>query len=154
MSKFASYIQTYGSGLKDVIAGVESGTIFAPNNEAFDRLSQSQIEQLLESDAGPRLLGLHFIDQRIPAEDVRILQPQNAIKVCRKTLAFLHSIAFNDVDLVNRFYRSTPLADSHFHEMALVSKIYLLKKAPSTPQYPEKDWNREKMPVYDTHTLD
>ena len=59
----------------------QSGTIFAPNNDAFDRLSQTQLEALLGSEAGPRILGLHFIDQRIPAEDVRILQPQNEIKV-------------------------------------------------------------------------
>ena len=82
LSKFASYVQTFGPGLKEKIASVESGTIFAPNNEAFDRLSQSQLEAMLGNPAtGPRILGLHFIDQRIPAEDVRILQPQNAMKV-------------------------------------------------------------------------
>jgi len=81
LSKFASYVQTFGSGLQAVIANVESGTIFAPNNDAFDRLSKSQLEDLLGSEAGPRILGLHFIDQRIPAEDVRILQPQNEIKM-------------------------------------------------------------------------
>merc|ERR1712051_162452 len=81
LSKFASYVQTFGAGLKEVIGNVESGTIFAPNNDAFDRLSQTQLETLLGSEAGPRILGLHFIDQRIPAEDVRILQPQNEIKV-------------------------------------------------------------------------
>lgn len=74
-------MQTFGAGLKEVIANIESGTIFAPNNDAFDRLSQSQLEGMLGSANGPRILGLHFIDQRIPAEDVRILQPQNAIKV-------------------------------------------------------------------------
>ena len=81
LSKFASYVQTFGSGLQAVIANVESGTIFAPNNDAFDRISKYQLESLLGSEAGPRILGLHFIDQRIPAEDVRILQPQNEIKV-------------------------------------------------------------------------
>ena len=88
LSKFAGYVQTFGAGLKGVISQVESGTIFAPNNDAFDRLSQSQLEALLGSEVGPRILGLHFIDQRIPAEDVRILQPQNPIKV-RWTLSFL-----------------------------------------------------------------
>ena len=86
MSKFASYVQTFGAGLKEVIGSVESGTIFAPNNDAFDRLSKSELETLLGSEAGPRILGLHFIDQRIPAEDVRILQPQNEIKVYPNTL--------------------------------------------------------------------
>ena len=81
MSKFASYVQSFGAGLEAEIGNVESGTIFAPNNDAFDRLSQTQLETLLGSEAGPRILGLHFIDQRIPAEDVRILQPQNEIKV-------------------------------------------------------------------------
>ena len=81
LSKFASYVQSFGAGLETEIGNVESGTIFAPNNDAFDRLSKSQLEALLGSAAGPRILGLHFIDQRIPAEDVRILQPQNKIKV-------------------------------------------------------------------------
>ena len=81
MSKFASYVQSFGAGLEAEIGNVESGTIFAPNNDAFDQLSKSQLEALLGSKAGPRILGLHFIDQRIPAEDVRILQPQNKIKV-------------------------------------------------------------------------
>ena len=81
LSKFASYVQTFGAGLQGVIANIESGTIFAPNNDAFDRLSQNELDSLLGSTEGPRILGLHFIDQRIPAEDVRILRPQNDIKV-------------------------------------------------------------------------
>jgi len=81
LSKFASYVQTFGEGLQDVITNIESGTIFAPNNDAFDRLSQNQLDSLLGSSEGPRILGLHFIDQRIPAEDVRILRPQNDIKL-------------------------------------------------------------------------
>jgi len=88
LSKFASYVQTFGAGLKEVIGSVESGTIFAPNNDAFDRLSKSELETLLGSEAGPRILGLHFIDQRIPAEDVRILQPQNEIKMFGTDLPF------------------------------------------------------------------
>ena len=88
LSKFAGYVQTFGAGLKGVISQVESGTIFAPNNDAFDRLSQSQLEALLGSEVGPRILGLHFIDQRIPAEDVRILQPQNPIKMFGAKLPF------------------------------------------------------------------
>jgi len=88
LSKFASYVQTFGGGLKEMIGNVESGTIFAPNNDAFDRLSQTQLEALLGSEAGPRILGLHFIDQRIPAEDVRILQPQNEIKMFGTNLPF------------------------------------------------------------------
>ena len=69
-----------------MVASAESGTIFAPNNEAFDKLSQSELEILLGKD-GRRIMGLHFVDQLIPAEDVRILQPQNDIKVftCFKT---------------------------------------------------------------------
>ena len=63
-----------------MVASAESGTIFAPNNEAFDKLSQSELETLLGTD-GRRIMGLHFVDQLIPAEDVRILQPQNDIKV-------------------------------------------------------------------------
>ena len=86
MSKFANYIQQFGAGLDTVVASAESGTIFAPNNEAFDKLSQSELEILLGKD-GRRIMGLHFVDQLIPAEDVRILQPQNDIKVftCFKT---------------------------------------------------------------------
>ena len=86
LSKFANYIQQFGAGLDTVVASAESGTIFAPNNEAFDKLSQSELEILLGKD-GRRIMGLHFVDQLIPAEDVRILQPQNDIKVftCFKT---------------------------------------------------------------------
>ena len=80
LSKFANYIQQFGAGLDTVVASAESGTIFAPNNEAFDKLSQSELEILLGKD-GRRIMGLHFVDQLIPAEDVRILQPQNDIKV-------------------------------------------------------------------------
>jgi len=88
LSKFASYVQSFGGGLEAEIGNVESGTIFAPNNDAFDRLSKSQLESLLGSAAGPRILGLHFIDQRIPAEDVRILQPQNKIKMFGTNLPY------------------------------------------------------------------
>jgi len=88
LSKFASYVQTFGAGLQGVIANSESGTIFAPNNDAFDRLSQNELDSLLGSDEGPRILGLHFIDQRIPAEDVRILRPQNDIKMFGSKLPF------------------------------------------------------------------
>jgi len=88
LSKFASYVQSFGAGLEAEIGNVESGTIFAPNNDAFDQLSKSQLEALLGSKAGPRILGLHFIDQRIPAEDVRILQPQNKIKMFGTNLPY------------------------------------------------------------------
>jgi uncharacterized surface protein with fasciclin (FAS1) repeats len=88
LSKFANYIQTFGAGLQGVIANADSGTIFAPNNDAFDRLSQSDLETLLGSKNGPRILGMHFINQRIPAEDVRILQPQNKIKMFGAKLTF------------------------------------------------------------------
>ena len=90
-------MQTFGAGLQGVIANIESGTIFAPNNDAFDRLSQLELETLLGSKNGPRILGLHFVDQRIPAEDVRILQPQNAIKVNQNYFPF-------DNDGVDNFY--------------------------------------------------
>ena len=83
-------MQSFGAGLETEIGNVESGTIFAPNNDAFDRLSKSQLEALLGSAAGPRILGLHFIDQRIPAEDVRILQPQNKIKVLALFFPYFH----------------------------------------------------------------
>jgi uncharacterized surface protein with fasciclin (FAS1) repeats len=99
LSKFANYIQTFGAGLQGVIANADSGTIFAPNNDAFDRLSQSDLETLLGSKNGPRILGMHFINQRIPAEDVRILQPQNKIKVNKKSPKFSR----NDPLLVDNF---------------------------------------------------
>merc|ERR1711936_282629 len=87
LSKFANYIQQFGAGLDTVVASAESGTIFAPNNEAFDKLSQSELEILLGKD-GRRIMGLHFVDQLIPAEDVRILQPQNDIKMFGAKLPF------------------------------------------------------------------
>ena len=96
-----------------MVASAESGTIFAPNNEAFDKLSQSELETLLGTD-GRRIMGLHFVDQLIPAEDVRILQPQNDIKVC---MYILISMKFHEKN--NRFF-SQIKNNGFFREMFVI----------------------------------
>lgn len=88
LSKFARYVQTFGNGLQGVIANAASGTVFAPTNEAFDKIPQSELETMLGSSKGERILGMHFVNQRIPAEDVRILQPQNEMRMFGAKLTF------------------------------------------------------------------
>ena len=62
----------------------QSGTVFAPSNEAFERLEremgESEFKRMME-ESGATILGMHFLDQRIPAQDIRISNPQNEIKV-------------------------------------------------------------------------
>ena len=61
----------------------QGGTLFVPSNDAFDMFSEKEIEDILEDEERAlTILGLHFIDQRIASDDVRILQPQNKEKVC------------------------------------------------------------------------
>ncbi len=43
---------------------------------------------------GARILGLHFVGQRISADDVRIHRPQNDFKVLRIKILFLYKIYF------------------------------------------------------------
>ena len=60
-------------------------------------------------------MGLHFVNQRIPAEDVRILQPQNAIKVrylTQKILRFDCKIVAGGNNTVN--VRDTTVKDAVF----------------------------------------
>lgn len=108
LSKFAEYVNTYGTAtggqLSDTIREVQvypadlikrvyelsliphaqSGTVFAPSNEAFERLEremgESEFKRMME-ESGPTILGMHFLNQRIPAQDIRISNPQNEIKV-------------------------------------------------------------------------
>ena len=58
--------------------------MFAPSNEAFERLEremgESEFKRMME-ESGATILGMHFLDQRIPAQDIRISKPQNDIKV-------------------------------------------------------------------------
>ena len=62
----------------------QSGTVFAPSKEAFERLEremgESEFKRMME-ESGATILGMHFLDQRIPAQDIRISNPQNEIKV-------------------------------------------------------------------------
>ena len=68
----------------DVSVRQQSGTVFAPSNEAFERLEremgESEFKRMME-ESGATILGMHFLDQRIPAQDIRISNPQNEIKV-------------------------------------------------------------------------
>ena len=86
LSTFARYVRLYGAGLSTILTEAHSGTVFAPSNEAFKALAtkigQKKLDDLLASPGeGARILGLHFVDQRVPSDDIRITQPQNDIKV-------------------------------------------------------------------------
>ena len=47
LSKFARYIRIYGTDLLSVISDTHRGTLFAPSNDAFDVMTQEEIEELL-----------------------------------------------------------------------------------------------------------
>ena len=106
LSKFAEYVSRYGESgtsgrLDEVIRSVQSGTVFAPSNEAFERLEQEmgadEFERMMETQ-GATILGMHFLDQRIPAQDIRISNPQNDIKVRRiMCCAFQLPVTWRDV---------------------------------------------------------
>lgn len=86
LSTFARYIRLYGGDLRAKLEGAATATVFAPSNEAFGKLFESMggqqaVEELLAGDEGLKVLGLHFLDQLIPAEDIRIQDPQNGIKM-------------------------------------------------------------------------
>ena len=58
LSKFAEYVSRYGESetsgrLDEVIRSVQSGTVFAPSNEAFERLEQEmgadEFKRMMES---------------------------------------------------------------------------------------------------------
>lgn len=86
LSRFARYLRKHGSDLLEMIKETKSGTIFAPTNEAFDVLPETEIEKILEDPVrGRTMLGLHFINQRIASDDIRIVHPQNKDKVILKS---------------------------------------------------------------------
>jgi len=96
LSKFAEYVSRYGESgtsgrLDEVIRSVQSGTVFAPSNEAFERLEQEmgadEFKRMMETQ-GATILGMHFLDQRIPAQDIRISNPQNDIKMFGMDVTF------------------------------------------------------------------
>ena len=43
-------------------------------------MGESEFKRMME-ESGATILGMHFLDQRIPAQDIRISNPQNEIKV-------------------------------------------------------------------------
>ena len=51
LSKFARYIRIYGNDLLSAIKDAHRGTLFAPSNDAFDAMTQEQIEELLANPA-------------------------------------------------------------------------------------------------------
>ena len=65
----------------------DGATLFAPSNEAFNRVAkqmggEARLEELLRGQkSNPKILGMHFIDEQIPATDIRITKPQNQIEV-------------------------------------------------------------------------
>ncbi|XP_040570417.1 fasciclin-1 [Lepeophtheirus salmonis] len=78
LSRFANYLSTKSPDLFEKIKESSSGTVFAPSNEAFDDMNPDELEELLSDPIkGQKIFGLHFIEQRISSNDIRILQPQN-----------------------------------------------------------------------------
>ncbi len=65
--------------LYSCLRGAQIGTLFAPSNRAFTSVVESIL--LRDQEAAKRILGLHFVDQRIAGDDVRIHQPQNGLAV-------------------------------------------------------------------------
>ena len=51
LSKFARYIRIYGNDLLSAIKDAHRGTLFAPSNDAFDVMTQEEIEELLANSA-------------------------------------------------------------------------------------------------------
>ncbi|CAB4066813.1 FAS1 [Lepeophtheirus salmonis] len=80
LSRFANYLSTKSPDLFEKIKESSSGTVFAPSNEAFDDMNPDELEELLSDPIkGQKIFGLHFIEQRISSNDIRILQPQNEL---------------------------------------------------------------------------
>ena len=50
--------------------------MLVPTNEAFKSIPAEQLEAIL-TEEGQRILGLHFLDQSVQSDDIRIQQPQN-----------------------------------------------------------------------------
>merc|ERR1719481_793927 len=74
---FAEYVQQ-SPGLAAKIKdpnNVFEGTVFIPTNEAFNFLSKDKMNETISSDMD-RILGLHFLDQTIQTDDIRVLNPQ------------------------------------------------------------------------------
>ena len=88
-------MRLYGKDLKDKLSLSTGSTIFAPSNVAFNRTAkllggQDKLEELLKKQKdNPKILGLHFIEEQVPSNDIRITKPQNFVtcKTCKIKVA-------------------------------------------------------------------
>ena len=59
------------AGLSDTLSGEGPFTLFAPTNEAFEKLPQGQLNALLEnSDALTQILTYHLVPERFATSDI------------------------------------------------------------------------------------
>jgi len=73
--KFAEYVHR-SPALAQKLQAASRGTVFIPTNEAFKLLSGDKMEKAISADLD-RILGLHFLDQSVQSDDIRILRPQD-----------------------------------------------------------------------------
>ncbi len=104
LGKFAHWLDRRGGALKDIIRSftntltfinkmvristycnfvnnskASTGTVFAPSNSAFTATVESILD--LNPERAKEILGMHFVDQWIAGDDVRIHKPQSKDKV-------------------------------------------------------------------------
>jgi len=73
--KFAEYVHR-SPALAQKLEAASRGTVFIPTNEAFKLLPGDKMDKAISADL-ERILGLHFLDQSVQSDDIRIQQPQN-----------------------------------------------------------------------------
>jgi len=73
--KFAEYVHR-SPALAEKLKAASRGTVFIPTNEAFKLLPGDKMDRAISADLD-RILGLHFLDQSVQSDDIRILHPQD-----------------------------------------------------------------------------
>ncbi|TRY68541.1 hypothetical protein TCAL_07251 [Tigriopus californicus] len=78
LSRFARYVRKFAPDLQTLIESTKTGTVFAPTDDAFGSMTEAEMEEILQDpEEAQKILGMHFVDQRIASDDIRITQPQN-----------------------------------------------------------------------------
>jgi len=73
--RFAEYVHR-SPALSEKLQTWSRGTVFIPTNEAFKLLPGDKMDQAISADL-ERILGLHFLDQSVQSDDIRVLHPQD-----------------------------------------------------------------------------
>ncbi len=71
------------AGMVEVLKGAGPFTVFAPTNEAFEKLSAGKLEELLKPenhDALKDLVGLHVVAQYLDGAEIDSLEPETPIQ--------------------------------------------------------------------------